>query len=143
VYYELLPQNQTINSEKYCSQLDRLKIAIDEKRPELSNRYGVVFHQDNARPHVSLTTRQKLLQFGWDVLLHPPYLPDIPSSDFHLFRSLQKSLIRQNFTSLEDCKKHLEEFFAYKTRKFWEDGIFKLLERWRKVVEKNCEYIIE
>jgi len=38
-------------------------------------------------------------------------------------------------------KKH-EEFFAYKTKKFWEDKIFKLPER-HKVVEKNGEYIIE
>jgi len=121
VYYELLPQNQTINSKKYCSQLDRLKVAIDEKRPELTNRHDVVFHQDNARPHVSLTTQQKLLQFGWDVLPHP-YSPDIADfiylSDFHLFKSLQNSLIGKNFTSLEDCKKHLEEFFVYKSRKF-------------------------
>jgi len=50
VYYELLPQNQTINSEKYCSQLGYLKAAINEKRPELSNRHTVVFHQNNARP---------------------------------------------------------------------------------------------
>jgi len=60
-------------------------------------------------------------------------------SDFHLSRSLQNSLIGKNFTSLEDCKKHLEEFFAYKISKFWEDGIFKLPEKWRKVVEKNGE----
>jgi len=63
MYYELLPQNQRINSEKYCSQLDRLKAAIDEKRLELSNCHGVVFHQD-ARLYDSLTTQQKLLQFG-------------------------------------------------------------------------------
>jgi len=88
------------------------------KASKIVNRHGVVFYQDNARPYISLTTRQKLLRFGWDVLLHPPYLPDIAPSDFHLFRSLQNSLIRKNFTSLEDCKKHLEEFFAYKTRKF-------------------------
>jgi len=49
---------------------------------------GVVFHQDNARPHVSLTTRQKLLQFGWDVLPHPPYSLDIALSNSYLFRSL-------------------------------------------------------
>jgi len=85
-----------------------------------------VFYQDNARPHVSLTTRQKLLQFGWNVLPHPPYSSDIAPSDFYLFRSLQNSLIGKNFTSLEDCKKQLEEFFAYKIRKFREDGIFKL-----------------
>ena len=34
LYYELLPENQTINSNKYCSQLDQLKAALDEKRPE-------------------------------------------------------------------------------------------------------------
>jgi len=99
----------------------------------VSNRHGVEFHQDNARPHVSLTTRQKLLQFGWHVLPHQPYSPDIAPSDFHLFRSLQNSLIGKNFTSLKDCKKHFEKFFVCKTRKFWENGIFKLPERWRKV----------
>jgi len=135
VYYELLPQNQTINSEKYCSQLDHLKTAINEKRPELSNRHGVVFHQDNARLHISLTTRQKLLQFGWDVLPHPPYSSDI--AQIFIYLDLCKILLLE-ITSLD-----LEVFFAYKTRKFWEDGIFKLPERWRKVVEKNGEYIIE
>jgi len=44
VYYELLSQNQRINSKKYFSQLDRLKAAIDERRPELLNRHGIVFH---------------------------------------------------------------------------------------------------
>jgi len=47
-------------------------------------------------------------------LPHPPY---IAPSDFHLFRSLQNSLIGKYFTSLEDYKKYLEEFFANKTRK--------------------------
>ena len=52
LYYELLPENQTINSNKYCSQIDQLKAALDEKCPELVNRKCITFHQDNARPHV-------------------------------------------------------------------------------------------
>ena len=60
VHYELLSSNQTINSELYCEQLQRLQQAIKRKRPELINRRGVVFHHDNARPHTSLMTRQKL-----------------------------------------------------------------------------------
>lgn len=47
----------------------RKNAAIIEKRLELV-RKGVVFHQVNARPNISLTTRQKLLKF-WNVLSHP------------------------------------------------------------------------
>ena len=71
LYYELFPENQTINHKKYCSQLDQLKAALDEKHLELVNRKHIIFHQDNAKPHVSLMTRQKLLQLGWEVLIHP------------------------------------------------------------------------
>jgi len=92
VFYELLSKNKTINSDVYCEQLQKLSDAIAQKRPELINRKGVVFHHDNARPHTSLVTRQKLLQHGWNVLPHPPYSPDLAPSDFHLFRSLQNSL---------------------------------------------------
>lgn len=143
IYYELIKQNETIDSIKYCAQLDRLKAAIDEKRPRLSNKYGVIFQQDNARPHVSLQTRQKLLQFGWDVLSHPAYSPDLAPSEFYLFRSLQNSLNGKNFSSLEDCQKHLEEFIDLKSEKFWKDGIFKLPDRWQNVVDLNGAYIVE
>jgi len=53
VHYELLSSNQTINSEFYCEQLQRLQQAIERKWSELINRRGVVFHHDNARPHTS------------------------------------------------------------------------------------------
>ena len=71
---------QTINSELYCEQLQRLQQAIEKKRPELINRRDVVFHHDNVRPHTSLLTRQKLRELGWEVLMHPPYSPDIAPS---------------------------------------------------------------
>jgi len=54
VHYEVLPHGLTINSKFYCSQLDRLQEATKEKRPELINRKGGVFHYDNVRPHTSL-----------------------------------------------------------------------------------------
>ncbi|GFY06032.1 transposable element Tcb2 transposase [Trichonephila clavipes] len=36
------------------ARLVSLRLAIDQGRPELNNRRGVVFHQDNARPHTSV-----------------------------------------------------------------------------------------
>ncbi|GFY10726.1 mariner transposase [Trichonephila clavipes] len=61
IYYEWLPYGQTLNSDLYCQQLDRLMLAIDQKLPESAYKRGV-FHQDNARPHSSVVTRQKLLR---------------------------------------------------------------------------------
>ena len=55
----------------YCHQLKKLNAAVKEKRPELVNRKGVIFHHDKATPHTSLATRQKLLRL-WEVMLHPP-----------------------------------------------------------------------
>ncbi|GFY32476.1 mariner Mos1 transposase [Trichonephila clavipes] len=60
IYYELLLHGQTLNAEFYCQQLNSLKLTIDQKGPELAKRRGVEFHQDNARPHTSTVTRQKL-----------------------------------------------------------------------------------
>ena len=95
IYYELFPENQRINSNRYCSQLDQLKAALNEKHPKLVNRKRIIFHQDNARPHVSWMTREKLLQLGWEVLIHLLYSPDIALLDFHLFQSSQNSLMEK------------------------------------------------
>ncbi|KAG6803711.1 Ammar1 transposase [Apis mellifera caucasica] len=137
VYFELLSPNRTINSVVYIEQLTKLNNAVEEKRPELTNRKGVVFHHDNARPHTFLATRQKLLELGWDVLPHPPYSPDLAPSDYFLFRSLQNSLNGKNFNNDDDIKSYLIQFFANKNHKFYECGIMMLPERWQKVIDQK------
>ena len=87
--------------------------------------------------HVSLMTRQKLLQLGWEVLIHPLYSQDIALSDTHLFWSLQNSFNGKNFKTLEDCKRHLGTVRCSKKDKtFWEDGIMKLPEKWQNIRNK-------
>ncbi|XP_070155184.1 histone-lysine N-methyltransferase SETMAR-like [Polyergus mexicanus] len=77
IYFELLRRGETITADKYCEQLTRLAAAIREKRPILANRKGVIFHHDNARPHVAQQTLRKLQELQWEILQHPPYSPDI------------------------------------------------------------------
>ena len=45
----------------------------------------------------------------------------------------------ENFNSLEDCKRHLEQFFVQNDKKVWEDEIMKLPEKWQKVLEQTNE----
>ncbi|GFX80486.1 mariner Mos1 transposase [Trichonephila clavipes] len=139
---DLLLDNTSINSEVCCHQLDKLNDALRQKRSELINRKGVVFHQDNARPHTSLVTRRKLLQLEWDTMPHPPYSPDVAPSDNYLFRSLQNFLDEKTFTSNEEVKNHLDQFFACKDQNFYERRIMLLPERWQNVLNQNGQYII-
>ena len=141
VYFELLPRNQTINSNVYCRQLMKLDKEIKEKRPELARRKGVIFHQDNARSHTSLFTRTKLLELGWKVMPHPLYSPDLAPSDYYLFRSLQNHLNGKTSDSNEDVKNELIQFFASTNQTFYESGIMKLTERCQKVIKQNGQYI--
>ncbi|GFY12705.1 transposase [Trichonephila clavipes] len=69
-----------------------LMLVIDQKWPESASGRAVVFHQDNARPHTSGVTRQNLWELSWEALMHPPYSPDLASSDYHLFLAFQNFL---------------------------------------------------
>jgi len=62
-----------------------------------------------------LRTREKLLEFSWNVL---PHSPDFAPSDYHLFLSLQNSFDGKNFPNPDAIKIHIERFFAEKSKKF-------------------------
>ena len=50
---------------------------------------------------------------------------------------------KKNYNSLEGCKRHLQQSFAQKDKKFWEDGVMKLPVKWQKVVEQNNKYVVQ
>ena len=115
-----------INSNKYCSQLDQLKAALNKKCPELVSRKHIIFHQDNARPQVSLMTKQKLLELGWEVLIQLPYSPDIAPSDFH-YLGLYKILLMEKMS------------IPWKTVKgTWNSSLLKKIKSFRKMELWSC-----
>ncbi|XP_013786728.1 histone-lysine N-methyltransferase SETMAR-like [Limulus polyphemus] len=126
IHFELLPTNATINAQVYCQQLERLNAALKKKRPVLVNGRGVVFHQDNARPHTAKITSQKIEELGWEKIPHPPYSPDLAPLDYHLFHSLQNHLDGLTHTSHEEVETDISEFFSSKPKEFFSRGIKKL-----------------
>ncbi|GFS77664.1 histone-lysine N-methyltransferase SETMAR [Trichonephila clavipes] len=66
---------------------------------------------------LKLVTRQKLWKLGWEVLMHPPYSPDLAPSDYHLFPALQNFLSDKILGSREDCENRLLESFTCKRTK--------------------------
>ena len=141
LYYELLIAGETINAERYQTQLIRLNRAIAEKRPEYTTRHeAIIFHYDNARPHVAIPVKNYLENSEWEVLPHSPYSPDLASSNYHLFRSMQNALTGIRFTSEQDIKNWLDSFLDAKPAQFFWDGIHKLPERWEKVIASDGQY---
>jgi hypothetical protein len=73
----------------------------------------ILFLHDIARAHQALATQKKLAYLGFHCLDPPPYSPDLPQSDYHLFPSLKKQLKGHHFSS------DTEVIAAMKT---WLDG---------------------
>ncbi|GBP23906.1 Histone-lysine N-methyltransferase SETMAR [Eumeta japonica] len=71
IHFEILAPGKPINLDLYCQRLMRFEQEVEQKRLKLINKKGMIFHHDNARPHISLATRQILREFGWEVLIHP------------------------------------------------------------------------
>ena len=79
----------------------------------------IILLHDNARPHVAAPVKTYLETLKWEVLPHPPYSPDIASSDYHLFRSMTHGLSEQHFTSYEDTKNCIDDWIASKDEAFF------------------------
>ncbi|GFY17151.1 histone-lysine N-methyltransferase SETMAR [Trichonephila clavipes] len=127
-------------------QLDRLKPVVDQELPELANRRGAVFHQDNASndsPHTSVMTRQKLREPGWKVLMHPPCNSDLAPNDYRLFLPWQNFQSDKKLGSREDCENGSLEFFSNKGQDFYERGNMKLPLKWQQIVQQNGTYLTQ
>lgn len=138
LYYELLPEGQTVNADRYSTQLIRLSEEIARKRPS-TGRQIILLH-DNARPHVAKMTRQTIEELRWEAMPHPAYSPDLAPSDYHLFRDLKSHLSSQSFSKAEEIKNWLLEYFASKNQLFFERGIHDLPLRWGKVIASDGDY---
>lgn len=101
---------------------------------------GVVLLHDNARPHVSNRTTAVIKEFGWYVLDHPPYRPDVAPSDYHLFSALEKHLGGQKFQSDEEGQEAVASSLRDAAGEWYDAGIRKLI-TWLKVIDRQGNYV--
>jgi histone-lysine N-methyltransferase SETMAR len=111
---------------------------VKNKRPGKLSR-GVLMLHDNARPHAAHTTWDTLRRFGWGVLDHPPYRPDLSLCDCHVFGPLKKTLKGRRFNSDEAVREAVEQWVHPAT--FFVEGITKLVQRWDKCLNSGGQYL--
>jgi len=107
-----LPKGMTITGECYRDVLkNQLLRTVAEKWTELVG--NIILHQDNAPPHKARIVTEFLVEQGIETLRHPPYSPDLASSDFLFSDTLKLSLqgrvsfeMKSSISSLPGSKTH-------------------------------------
>ncbi|UYV76456.1 hypothetical protein LAZ67_14000438 [Cordylochernes scorpioides] len=80
--------------------------------------------------------RMKII-YGFEVLEHPAYSPDLAPSDYFLFGLLKKELKGKRFDSDEDVQKMVQDIFHTLPKSAYKEGIYELPERWRRCIESQ------
>ena len=138
---DFLEDGATINSDRYCQSLKKLKTDYRNKRRGQSSKDILLLH-DNAKPHVPKKTKEALENLGIIVIDHPPYSPDLSPCDFFLFGRLKKELRGRTFDqrdSLEDEVRRV--FHLIIQRDEYTRAMENLLKRWRKCIAVHGDYV--
>jgi histone-lysine N-methyltransferase SETMAR len=136
---DIMPKGTTINSEAYVATLTNLHARLRRVRPH-KQMADILLQHDNARPRVSLRTTEAINKFGWKVLPHPPYSPDLAPSNYHLFGKLKDSLRGSKFEDDESLVAAAKNFPRNADHEFYKAGIQALVKRWKNAVESGRTY---
>jgi len=135
-----MPPGTTTNAAAYCETLTRLRRAIQNKRRGMLSHGECPLH-DNVRPHSVHVTTALLEKFKWDILDHPPYSPNLASSDFYLILHLKKHLPGKKFDNDDKVQEQVMTWFKGQVADFYDSGIQKLVPRFNKCLDNAGNYV--
>ena len=95
----------------------------------------------NTRPHASGAVSEILDKFEWQVLLHPPYSPDMSPPACDLFPKLTKPHRGKRFRSTEEVSNEVTRVIIRINNEGVLTGIQDLHKRWTAVIKHNGDYI--
>lgn len=137
---DFLDPGTTINSDRYGESLKKLRRATQNRRRGKLSK-GVRLHHDNARPHTSRQTSDLIGQFGWTLVRHPPYSPDLAPSDYHLFPKLKDHLSGMKFKTNDEVKEEVKKFLNGLAVDFFEEGYQKWMVRLQKCIDRGGDFV--
>lgn len=135
-----VPCGKSVTAVYYRDFLQNLRRKMHKNRPQLLNARPLILH-DNARPHIGHVVTEKLREYGWEVLPHPPYSPDMSPPDYDLFTKLKQPMRGRRFQSLEELSTAVTQAIRQMNKDGILDGIVRLPTRWDSVIEKQGDYI--
>lgn len=142
IFIDYLEKGRTINADYYIALLDRLDAELREKR-RVTQRKTILYLHDNAPPHKAHKATTKLEQLGYELVLHPPYSPDLAPSDYYLFPNLKRMLQGKRFHSNAEVEEETNAYFKGLSESYYKTGIEMLEKRWTKCILLKGDYVEE
>ena len=100
-------------SRYYSFSIGRWDIVLSCRRGKLSR--GIVLVYGNARPHTARQTQALLRElFHWDTFEHPPYIPDLETSNIFLFPKMKEHLAGKRFANDENLKNTVDGHIVWR-----------------------------
>lgn len=67
--------------------------------------------------------------FGWDILTHPPYSPDLAPLDYHLFTKMEEGLVGQRFRNDKEVEDAVNNWTKGVAGRFYAEDVSKFVSR--------------
>lgn len=97
--------------------------------PQLLEAWPLIIHT-NAQPLLENIVSKNLREYGWKMLPHVAYLPDMIPLDFHLFSKLTQFMWQRPFPILEELPGDDTRAIRQMNRSDALDGIVKFPKLW-------------
>ena len=123
----------------YQEWMQKLRRKMHKNRPDLLGDGPPILH-DEARPHLGKVVTDLFSKYGWEVLSHVPYSPDMSSLDFNLFHKLKELMHGHHFPFLEEASAAVTRAIRGLNKSGTPNGTANLLKRWDAVIEKQEDY---
>ncbi len=130
---------RTVNSQYYHDFLqNNLRAALRKKRPHLLE--DLILLHDNATPHTAHVVQDLIDSYGWEILPHPAYSPDLSPCNFHLFPAFKMPMRGTRYNTLDEIKTAANHYTRQVVADTPAGGISQLPGRWNRVIESNGDY---
>ena len=138
-YFEILRQNETLNSDRYVEFLKNLENHLKTLSQPIWFQNARLI-QDNARPHVSAITTTFLLEKNVRLLKQPPYSPDCNLCDRFAFPRLE-SVRKNDFVVVHEIHEFLREELSKFTERRMGKALAELEVHMERDVAADGDYI--
>jgi hypothetical protein len=78
-----------------------------------------LLQHDNAQPHTARSTVAAIKDLSFKCLPHPPYLPYLVPSDFHVFGPLKEAMVGKSFRSDEEMQQAVHKWLHSQPKDFF------------------------